>query len=585
LQFFCAPNIRLRMLLNPQKKIAGLLAPLFALRSEQDLGVGDIGALRDFVDWAADSGIRLVQLLPINESGSDNSPYNAISSVAIEPTTLELNPKSLPDLDEKGYRKILEKHDLNELRAGAVKYSEVKQLKHALLHRAFENFSAHHWRRNTKRARAFREFIKTGEAWLNGYALFRLLMKLNTVGEVWDQWPEEHRTNESASAWLSSQKVKIRRDLENRMRYFMYVQWIAFQQWREMHSYCAAKNVALMGDVPFGVSYYSADVFTRPDLFNLEWSGGAPPEPYFKDDEFTQKWGQNWGVPIYRWDVMEREGYAWWRQRVRMVREIFHLFRIDHVLGFYRIYAFPWRPVENADYLQLTETEAREKAGGELPHFVDHADDNWEHCEANRAAGEKRLRVLLEEVGEFRLIGEDLGTVPDYVRPNLTSLGIAGFKIPMWERKDDTWLIDGPQYQRLSVVSYATHDHEPLRALWDRLYRTGSDASDPAAAGEAREEQRKIAGFAARAIEPPLPWSEDLHVAFLASLFRSNSWMAICMITDLFGTSDRFNVPGAIAESNWSRRTTLPVSLWPSDPAIESIRRKVQQMLVETERS
>jgi len=573
------------MLLNPQNKIAGILTPLFALRSEQDLGVGDIGALRDLIDWSADTGLRLVQLLPINESGNDNSPYNAISSVAIEPTTLELTPAAVPDLDEKGFRKIVGKSDLNQLRAGAVKYSEVKKLKSALLQQAFENFSAQHWRRNTKRARLFREFIKTEEEWLKGYALFRLLMKLNGVGEVWDKWPEEHRSIANAREWLASQKVKTRRELEKRMRYFMYVQWIAFGQWREMHRYCAARNVALMGDVPFGVSYYSADVFTRPELFTLEWSGGAPPEPYFKDDEFTQKWGQNWGVPLYRWDLMEREDYAWWRQRVRMVREIFHLFRIDHILGFYRIYGFPWRPMKNSDFLSLTESEAREKTGGEVPRFFDYPDDTWEHCEANRAAGEKRLRILLDEVGEFRLIGEDLGTVPEYVRPNLTDIGIAGFKIPMWERKHDNWLIDGPDYQRLSVVSYATHDHEPLRALWDRLYATACDVSDPSGASEAREEQRKLAGFAARTIDPPIPWSDDLHEAFLASLFRSNSWMAICMITDLFGTTDRFNVPGAVTESNWSRRIAVPVRKWTDDPATESIRKKVEQLLVETGRS
>ncbi len=573
------------MLLNPQKKIAGILAPLFALRSEQDLGVGDIGALRDLIDWAADTKLRLVQLLPINESGNDNSPYNAISSVAIEPTTLELTPAALPDLDEKSFRRILEKHDLNEMRAGAVKYAEVKKLKHTLLQQAFENFSREHWRRNTKRARLFREFMKTEEAWLKGYALYRLLMKLNGGSEMWDLWPEEHRSITNAWNWLASQKLKTRRELEGQMRYFMYVQWIAFQQWGGLHKYCAARKVALMGDVPFGVSYYSADVFTRPDLFTLDWSGGAPPEPYFKDDEFTQKWGQNWGVPLYRWDVMEKDDYAWWRQRVRMVREIFHLFRIDHVLGFYRIYGFPWRPQRNSDYLPLTEAEAMDKTGGKLPHFFDFADDTWEHCEANRIAGEKRLRVLLDEVGEFRLIGEDLGTVPEYVRPNLTSIGIAGFKIPMWERKHDNWLIDGPHYQRLSVVSYATHDHEPLRALWDRLYATACDPSDPAAASEAREEQRKLAGFAARAIDPPLPWSDDLHEAFLAALFRSNSWLAICMITDLFGTKDRFNVPGAIAESNWSRRIPLPIGKWRTDPPIESIRKTVQQLLVETGRS
>src|SRR6202022_2928990 len=108
-----------------------------------------------------------------------------------------------------------------------------------------------------------------------------------------------------------------------------------------------------MGHIPFGVSYYSADVFARPAAFALDWSGGAPPEPYFKDDEFTQKWGQNWGIPLYRWELMRANNLGWWRQRIRGVKQIFDLFRIDHVLGFYRIYAFPWRPERNKEFLPL----------------------------------------------------------------------------------------------------------------------------------------------------------------------------------------------------------------------------------------
>src|SRR5438876_509248 len=210
------------MNLSPEKKIAGVLAPLFALRGKDDLGVGDVAALREFIDWAAEIGFKLVQLLPINETSGDNSPYNAISAMALEPTTLHLAPASPKDL--------------------------------------------------------------------------------------------------------------------TRQNFFRYVQWIGHEQWREMKSYAAQRDVALMGDVPFGVSYYSADVFARADEFALDWSGGAPPELYFKDDQFTQKWGQNWGIPLYRWDRMRANNFDWWRVRVRAVRRIFHLFRIDHVLGFYRIY-------------------------------------------------------------------------------------------------------------------------------------------------------------------------------------------------------------------------------------------------------
>ena len=125
-----------------------------------------------------------------------------------------------------------------------------------------------------------------------------------------------------------------------------------------------------MGDIPFGVSYYSADVFARPNEFALDWSGGAPPEPYFKDDQFTQKWGQNWGIPLYRWNVMRTNNFAWWRERVRGVRNFFHVFRIDHVLGFYRIYAFPWRPLRNKEFLSLSWDEMLQRTGGKAPHFA-----------------------------------------------------------------------------------------------------------------------------------------------------------------------------------------------------------------------
>src|SRR5690606_14331329 len=154
---------------------------------------------------------------------------------------------------------------------------------------AFSRFGDTAWRRNTARARQFRAFLKKEEAWLDGYVLFRVLMDEHGVGGLRDLWPEEQRSLEGARRWLGSQKAKRRKELENRMRFYQYVQWIAYGQWRDLHDYADGRGVALMGDVPFGVSYYSADVFSRPDLFNLEWSGGAPPEPYFKDDAFTQK--------------------------------------------------------------------------------------------------------------------------------------------------------------------------------------------------------------------------------------------------------------------------------------------------------
>src|SRR5437773_1856622 len=246
-----------------------------------------------------------------------------------------------------------------------------------------------------------------------------------------------------------------------------------------------------MCDIAFGVSYYSADVFSRPDEFALEWCGGAPPETHFKDDPFTVKWGQHWGIPLYRWDVMRSRNFDWWRRRVRGVHEIFHIFRIDHVLGFYRIYAFPWRPEKNDEFLPLNWEEMRAKTGGREPHFVPRDDSTREHCAANCREGEEYLRVVLAGSGSTRVAGEDLGIVPNYVRPSLRSLGIAGFKIPQWEMRDGM-IIPGATYDRLSVATYATHDHEPIRALWENAF----DTPDSDLEQQARATLEKIALFA-----------------------------------------------------------------------------------------
>ncbi len=569
-------------ILTPDKRIAGVLAPLFALRSTDDLGVGDVGSLRELIDWAAATGFHLVQLLPINETGADNSPYMAVSSTAIEPSTLEISPESVPGLTREAIDPVLAQVNLAQLKKGAVAYSMVKPLKLRLLEIAFDAFSKSDLARNTKRARAYRTWVADQSAWLEGYALFRVLMDENNVNERWDLWPVEQRTFAAAAVWLQSQPAAIRKRIDHRLRFYRWVQWVAFQQWENVKLYAEQRGISLMGDVPFGVSYYSADVFSEPDLFDLTWSGGAPPEAAFRDDPFVAKWGQNWGVPLYRWDHLRATDYRWWRQRVRLTRRVFHLFRIDHVLGFYRLYGFPWRPQENAEYLALTPEEARVRAGNRLPRFFANDDSTDASRDANRRDGELYLRALLEETGEHRLIGEDLGTVPPYVRPSLTSLGIAGFKIPIWEPKWDGWLIDGADYQRLSLATYATHDHEPLRGWWDRRY-AATLAPGPAH-DSAWDQMVKITAFAHMHMPAPEPWSDSLHRTLLRALFRSNSWIAICMITDFFGSDQRFNVPGAVAESNWSERLPHTISEWHGNLELKEIGDAVRTILRETGR-
>lgn len=535
--------------------MAGVLVPLFALRGKDDLGCGDTGALCEFIVWAADHGFRVVQLLPVNETGADNSPYNAISSVAIEPATIDL--AKVTDLQPAEIEAVAEFYKEGELREGPVKWQSLKALKSELLRRAFANFSERSLEQNDSRAREFAEFVRVESEWLDGYVLFRLLME--TYGtERWDKWPEEVRSVADARAWLASLREGRRAELEQHIRFFQYVQWQAFSQWREVKAFADERGVLLMGDVPFGVNYYSADVWAEPELFDLRWSGGAPPEPAFLDDEFIQKWGQNWGVPLYRWPLHRATRFAWWRRRVRKIEEAFHVFRIDHVLGFYRIYGFPWRPERNAEFLPLEKEEARRRAGGELPRFHERADDAPANCAANRAQGEEFLRVLQAEVGPGALVGEDLGVVPDYVRPSLLSLGIPGFKVPLWETEQDMRLTPGDRYERCSVATFATHDHEPLRVAWEQWMSTIHGAiEDPERLGAVRDfawrEARRLAEWAGFDV-PCIMAFDEVHERLLAGLFKCNSWLTVVMITDLLGTSQRFNVPGSVGDGNWSAR-------------------------------
>src|SRR4030095_10730798 len=244
------------MNLSLEKKIAGVLVPLFALRGENDLGIGDVGSLREFIDWIAEIGFTLVQLLPINETGADNSPYNAISSMAIEPTTLHLAPGSPEDLTRNAFADLLSEIDLAGLRRGHVKYQQVKELKQRILGKAFANFSA---RADEKRRFEFKRFCEEESSWLHDYALFRVLIEENNGSAAWDRWPSQHQNTESARNWIRDLPHDKQATLTGRGVFFCYVQWIAHQQWRDIKAHAEHRGVALMGEIPFGVSYYIAD--------------------------------------------------------------------------------------------------------------------------------------------------------------------------------------------------------------------------------------------------------------------------------------------------------------------------------------
>ena len=277
---------------------------------------------------------------------------------------------------------------------------------------------------------------------------------------------------------------------------------------------------------------------------------------------------------------MRANNFRWWRERVRGTRRIFHLFRIDHVMGFYRIYSFPWRPERNKEFLPLDQQQMLEHTGGRAPHFVPRNDDTPENREANKREGEEYLRVVLEEAGAARVAGEDLGVVPDYVRPNLQNLGIAGFKIPQWEVRDGL-IIPGEMYDRLSVATYATHDHEPIRALWDDAFKDSNSETGQ----QARATLEKIALFSGLNSKIDRPdYEKDFYPAVMDALFKCNSWIAIIMITDLLAREYRFNVPGTKANQNWTRRIRRPIAKLRSSRKERKRMQLIQELVVKTGR-
>jgi 4-alpha-glucanotransferase len=189
--------------------------------------------------------------------------------------------------------------------------------------------------------------------------------------------------------------------------------------------------------------------------------------------------------------------------------------------------------------------------------------------------------MALEAAASTRLVGEDLGTVPPYVRPSLLSLGIAGFKIPQWENYQDGRIVPGNEYQRLSVTTYATHDHKPVRAMWDEAFEHESATRD-----QARGDLEKIAQFAGIApLSDDADFERDFYPQTTEALFRSEAWMAIVMITDLLARKDRFNVPGTASESNWSRRLHMTVARLGQSRGVKQRMKLVRSLLGQTGRA
>lgn len=301
--------------------------PLFSLRTEGSFGVGDFGDLAAMTDLVADTGQRVLQLLPINDTTTsrrwtDSYPYSCISIFALNPIYVDL--RQLPPLADAKKQAEFEalRQELNAL--PAVDYERVIRAKEQYLHLMFEQESE-----RTMRSAAFKKFFRDNERWLVPYAQYSYLRDAYGTADF-NTWPSHREWTEAERGQLSNPRTKAYKKLA----FFYYVQFVLDQQMCVAHEHAMARGVILKGDIPIGVDRTGCDVWFEPHYFNLDGQAGAPPDAFAAN-------GQNWGFPTYNWDRMLGDGCQWWVRRFRNMAKYFDAYRIDHVLGFFRIWDIP----------------------------------------------------------------------------------------------------------------------------------------------------------------------------------------------------------------------------------------------------
>ena len=437
---------------RPGYRGAGTAIPVFSLRGDDDFGVGEFVDIKGFADWAARTGQNIIQLLPINDTTrkvnwSESYPYNPVSSFALHPIYVHLPDVGItPD-------PALQK-ELNAL--PKVDYPRVVELKNKYLQEAFKD----HGKKDLAK-KAFKDFSARNASWLDAYAAYCSKR---------DGLPED---------------------------YFRWVQWHLDRQLSEAVAYAHSKGVYLKGDLPIGVGRDSVDATSFPKLYNLDSSAGAPPD-FFSVD------GQNWGFPTYNWDEMAKDDYAWWKRRLRKMSEYFDAFRIDHILGFFRIWEIPleykggllghfnpalpysrdeivamglpiiglfiedprkpgwFHPLISPDTSTL-EPWQKERFDALYTDFFYHRHDAFWKYNALR-----KLPHLLSATGMLAC-GEDLGMVPDCVVDVMDSQKILSLEMARMDK--------GHEWPQLSVCATSSHDMSGIR-MWDSDDKTPQECRD-----------------------------------------------------------------------------------------------------------
>ncbi len=465
---------------------AGTAIPVFSLRSETSFGVGEFKDLKKLIDWAARTGQSIIQLLPINDTTmtgawTDSYPYNANSTFALHPQFIHL-PDAGVKVDKK--YKALQK-ELNAL--PSVDYERVNDEKNRLLKDAFSVVG-----QKVMSGTAYKEFYSANEGWLVPYSAYCVLRDINGTPEF-GKW-------KSLSEYSETRVKSFCRRHKNETDFYCYVQFCLDSQLKDAVEYAHSKGVAIKGDLPIGISRTSVDAWQYPRLFNLDSQAGAPPDAFSAD-------GQNWGFPTYNWDEMAKDGYAWWKARLGKMSEYFDAFRIDHILGFFRIWEIPvgvksgllghFNPAlpYSADELrnrgfnpdsQLFVSDPHRRGwyhpriaaqntedfnalkGGLKDAYNDLYNDFFYHRHNGfwKECAMRKLPALLDSTGMLAC-GEDLGMIPACVPEVMRDLDILSLEIQRMPKAFGKMFDDPFDYPYLSVCATGTHDTSTIRGWWE----------------------------------------------------------------------------------------------------------------------
>ena len=514
----------------PLGRSAGLVVPLFSLQSAHSGGIGEIPDLTALGPWLRRAGLRAVQLLPVGTlPAGETSPYSALSAMAIDPVYVALarvtdytaigGDVRLPLADQMAQRAARS--------AAAIDYTAVRQAKESALRLAFSLFWEVDWLRTTARAGAFASYASWEGWWLDDYALYCALRE--RYGPQWRQWPTPlARRDREALA-------EARRELDQEVLFHQYVQWLAEAQWEQAREDLG--DIRVFGDFPFMVSVDSADAWAHQAVLRFDRTVGTPP------DAFSET-GQDWGLPVYRWNAMAESDDRWLRQRAKRMSRLFDGYRVDHLVGFYRTYS---RALGESlgEFEPATEVE-------------------------QQAQGERVLRIFIETGAQVTV--EDLGSIPDFVRASLADLEVPGYKVLRWGRQ---WTAPGKPflpprgYPRVSVATTSTHDIEPLALWWDII--------DP---------DEKAAMLKLLDVTPPdAPFDRQLHRALLELAAGAGSDLLLLPVQDVFGWPDRINVPATVGDHNWTWKLPLSVEALQADTAALEAADQLRSVLSESGRT